>query len=419
LASEVISARARPLAAAAAGHPARFALFLFAGLAVVIFVWQQASVAFIAGAPIPGHGFPDYPFFDGWVRWDSDWYIHIARLGYFYDGPGKQSAVAYFPGYPAAMRVVMFVVRDALVAGVLVTYAAGLTTAVLFWRWSRAALGAQAARLAVVVLLVHPFAFFLFGAVYSDALFLAAALAAFIALEHDRPWLAGLAGMVATAARPVGVAVTIALVVRALEIRGVIGGGPPAFRGTGDAAGHRTPLLPRTLALSRLRGRDAGVLLSLAGLGGYLAFLWNRFGDPLAFTRVYSAVGWARTIDVETAFKSRFFWLLRHGGFFDAANMALTLQGFLTVLMLVLVPVVVRRLGWGYGLYALIVILMPVAGSAEFLGMGRYTLAAFPCYAVGGALLARRPPLAAVWVTLSLVGLGVMSSCFARWYLYS
>ncbi|MGH8992401.1 MAG: hypothetical protein ACRDZ7_12900, partial [Acidimicrobiia bacterium] len=234
----------------------------------------------------------------------------------------------------------------------------------------------------------------------------------------DHPGLAGLAGAAATAARPVGIAVTIGLVVRALELRGVIGGGPPAFRGEGDALDHRTPLFPRSLAPSRLRWRDAGVLLSLGGLAAFMALLWYRFDDPLAFSKVYSSVGWARTIDFDTAFKRQFFWLLRVGGLTNAANMALMLQGFLTVVMLALIPVVVRRLGWGYGLYSLVVILIPVAGSAEFLGAGRYAMAAFPCFAAGGLLLARRPRLGAAWALASVAGLAVMSSTFARWYFY-
>ncbi|MGH8990367.1 MAG: hypothetical protein ACRDZ7_02440, partial [Acidimicrobiia bacterium] len=188
------SLRPRLLSRTTDGVPARFVILLFGGIALAVYVWQQVSFAFIAGAPVPDHGFPDYPGFAGWTRWDSDWYSFIARKGYFYAGPGQQSAVAFFPGYPAAMRLVMVVVRDALVAGVLVTYAAGLATAVLFWRWCRAALGERVARVAVVGLLLWPFAFYLFGVVYSDALFMAAAVAAFVALERDHPGLAGLAG---------------------------------------------------------------------------------------------------------------------------------------------------------------------------------------------------------------------------------
>ena len=393
----------------------RSVLLLYGSVAVGLFAVVQLSVAFLPPADIPDHGFPDYPGFDGWTRWDTDWYNRIARLGYFYAGPGQQSAVNFFPGYPAAMRVVGYVTGSTIVAGVIVTYAAGLAAAALFWHWCRGALGSRTARLAVGVALVYPFAFFLFGAVYADALFLAAALGAFVLLEHDRPWLAGVAGAVATASRPVGIAVTIGLVVRALELRGVIGGGRPPFRGEGDAEA-RASWLPTRLDLRRLRARDAGVLLSVAGLAGFMALLWYRFDDPFAFTKVYAADGWNRSVDVETALKLRYFRLIRDGGFGDVPNLFLTLQGILTVLALVLVPVVVRRFGWGYGLYTATVLVMPFLGSPEFLAMGRYLLAAFPCFAAGAAVLARRPRLAAGWMAASGAGLVVMNSLFARWY---
>lgn len=378
-------------AAGPEGGSRRFVAVVFGVVAVALFAVSQLSVAFLPSAPVPGHGFPDHPGFDGWTRWDTDWYNRIARLGYYYNGPGEQSAVAFFPGYPAAMRLVAFVVRDTLVAGVVVTYAAGFAAAALLWRWCRAALGARAARLAVAVLVLYPFAFFLFGVVYSDALFLAAALAAFVLLEEDHPWLAGLAGAVATASRPVGVAVTVGLAVRAVERRG-------GFR--------------------RLRWRDAGVLLSVAGLAAFMALLWYRFGDPLAMTKVYAADGWYRSVDLETALKLRWFRLLRDGGLLDAANLALTLQGFLTVVALALVPVAGRRFGWGYGVYALGVILIPLSGTSDFLSMGRYVLAAFPCFGAGAAVLASRRWLAAGWLGASAAGLAVMASTFARWYFY-
>ena len=89
---------------------------------------------------------------------------------------------------------------------------------------------------------------------------------------------------------------------------------------------------------------------------------------------------------------------------------------------------VVRRLGWGYGAYTAVALLMPAVPSANFLGMGRYILAAFPCFAVvaaamGGVLTPgklRRPKLrlqlAAIWLVVSTIGLGFMMTLYARWW---
>src|SRR5207245_4329002 len=129
-------------------------------------------------------------------------------------------------------------------AGVIVTYLAGVAAALLFHHWCQAALGRTGARLGVLLLLLYPFSFFLFGVVYSDALFLASALGAFVLLEHDRPWLAGLAGALATATRPVGVAVVAGLVLRALERRGGVPRAPGRLGGRARRGRPATPLPP-------------------------------------------------------------------------------------------------------------------------------------------------------------------------------
>jgi hypothetical protein len=132
----------------------------------------------------------------GW--WDGWWYVGIARRGYQFFRPGRQSPVAFFPAYPLAMRYLARFVGGPLMAGFLISVSSGFAGAVLFHRWCVAKLGGPKARLAVVLLLLYPFAFYLMGAVYADALFIAATLASFLALEDDRPVLAGLAAIVAT-----------------------------------------------------------------------------------------------------------------------------------------------------------------------------------------------------------------------------
>jgi hypothetical protein len=404
----------------------RFVLATFGLCAVAFFLVANYSAARLPMSQvIPEHGFPDHHLFDGWTRWDTDWYQSIAQRGYYYEGPGRQASVAFFPGYPAAMKAAMVVVRDPLVAGVVVTYLAGLAAAFLFFRFCRAAFGERAGSVGVLVLLLYPFSLFLFGAVYSDALFLATALGAFLLLEHDRPWLAGLAGALATASRPVGLAVAAGLALRALELRGVLPGGPPRLDGRvpGVAARHRTPLLPWPVQLRRLSLRDAGVLVSVLGLAAFCGLLWWRFDEPLAFARVQNANGWARGLNAETFFKHDFFRHYLHGHALGIPDFIVGVNGFVTMLLLALVPLVIRRLGWAYGLYSLAVILVPASSSREFIAMGRHALAAFPCFAVGAALLAGagrarfRPALAAAWLIPSGAAAVAMCSLFARWYL--
>ena len=313
------------------------------------------------------------------------------------------------------MRLVGWLVGDVLLAGVLITYAAGVGALVLFHRWCSATLGRPVARLAAALVVGYPFSYYLFGVVYSDALFLLAALAAFILLEDDHPILAGLAGALATAARPVGIAVVAGLLLRTLELRGVFGWTRPSlFRGGVQSRALR----PRRLSRGTLRLADAGVLISVVGLAAYCLLLWQRFGDPIAFERVSSAAGWSRHIDLQTAFKVTYVKL-----FFtyplNTVHFGLTVQAVATVISLGLLPAVARRFGWGYTAYVAIAVGLAGASSAQFIGMGRYVLVAFPCFGAAADLLVgwarRRPRLPALVLVTNALLLVYMTSLFVRW----
>jgi hypothetical protein len=51
----------------------------------------------------------------------------------------------------------------------------------------------------------------------------------------------------------------------------------------------------------------------------------------------------------------------------------------------------VKRLGWGYGLYSAAIVGLPALGSKDFMGMGRYLLAAFPLFLTLALMLRERP----------------------------
>ncbi|MGI8808476.1 MAG: mannosyltransferase family protein [Acidimicrobiales bacterium] len=333
----------------------------------------------------------------GW--WDGWWYVGIARRGYRFFRPNRQSPVAFFPAYPMAMRFLGWVVGGPLVAGFLLTVACGLGVAVLFHRWCVAKIGPAKARLAVLLLLVYPFAFYLMGAVYADALFIVASLAAFLALERDRPVLAGLAGIVATASRPVGAALVLGLWVLYLERQGVLRG-----RGSPVVLGRRR----------RLRLADAGLLLAPLGLAAFCGFLWLRFGDAFAFFDVAGAPGWDQPPGAHTWFKVHWVKAMWNGPWTDGHFGHLAVNAVATIVTVAFIPAVFRRLGWGYGVYVTIAVVATAAATKDFVGMGRYSLAAFPCFAVAADLLFRRPKLARAVLGLSGVGLVILTQLHAR-----
>ncbi|MGH9185583.1 MAG: hypothetical protein ACRD0U_07195, partial [Acidimicrobiales bacterium] len=192
----------------------------------------------------------------------------------------------------------------------------------------------------------------------------------------------------------------VGLTVRALERRG-------AFTGQWRLG------LPRRVNLRRVRPADAGVLLSVAGLGSYLIYLWHRFGDPLLFSSVQET--WGQPSAPRTWVKYTFFAELFRG---DDRLLAygLLFQAVVTLAFAVAVPFVVRRFGWGYGSYVSVLALIPLIGSKDFQGLGRYMLAAFPTFAFAGELLADRPGLRRAVLPVSATLLILGTAGFAHGY---
>jgi hypothetical protein len=236
-------------------------------------------------------------------------------------------------------------------------------------------------------------------------------------LERNHPILAGVLGALATATRPVGIALVIGLVAVTFWRRHVIEAGESRWR-------------PR-VQWRRLRPADAGVLLSLGGLLGYMTYLGIRFGHPLAFDEVQQAPGWDQGSGPRTWFKVTWFqqiknlprWIvewLQDGdtATFENVQYASTviLQGLFVLGFLVLAWMVWKRFGWGYGLYCFSMLAIALIGTKDFQGTGRYLLATFPCFLVLGGVLADRRGLRWAWWSVSGIVLLVWAFAFGRGY---
>src|SRR5207248_7159746 len=87
---------------------------------------------------------------------------------------GNTSAVAYFPAYPLTVRQVARVTSDDYVlAAELTTVVCGLGVMLLFWMWCGRRLAPSARRTSLLLYALYPYAWFLFGTGYGDALFIA------------------------------------------------------------------------------------------------------------------------------------------------------------------------------------------------------------------------------------------------------
>jgi len=342
-------------------------------------------------------------FLGPWLYWDAGAYEDIADNGYrsadrlVYDA-GGQSRIAYFPGYPVAARAAGALVGDVPLGLVVVTFASGLGAALLFNRWLRAHTTAGPRMSALLALLLFPWSYFLVATGYSDALFLVTSLAAFVLMEEDRPLAALACGVVATLTRPVGVAVTIGMLLIALQRR------------RAQAAEEGTELSGR----ARFGTPEVAAVASIGGLLAFMAFCWTRYGSPVAFSVVQR--GWNQAAGPRTWFKLNLLDFIK-GNSDPSLAWRLVLQGVVALLFAAAIPAVWRRFGSAYGAYTAIVILVPLVGSAAFASQGRYMLAAFPVFALLGERLDQWPaPGRRAYLIASGAGLLVTASFWGRGY---
>ncbi|WP_425527954.1 mannosyltransferase family protein [Yinghuangia seranimata] len=154
-----------------------------------------------------------------WERWDWVHYLHIAKDGYFPSGAGPgtegwDNREAFFPGFPMALRAVHVVVPSWTASGLLISFVAGAVAVVALGRIARLEIPtADSGERAVRFLLLSPCAVFL-AAGYTEALFLAFALPAWLAARRADWRLAGLLACGAATVRVSGLFVAAALAVQ-------------------------------------------------------------------------------------------------------------------------------------------------------------------------------------------------------------
>ncbi|CAN7213533.1 mannosyltransferase family protein [Knoellia sp. LjRoot47] len=178
------------------------------------------ALTVLAMAAVAGQGAVDHEWASGvwWLdrfsAWDSYHFVRIATLGYL--PPGLDCCdQAFFPGYPLLMAAVSPLTGGSVTgAGVLVSLVAGVVAAALLWRLvaDDARGGPVAARRAVLLLTLAPCGFFL-TAVYTEALFLALALGAWLLATRRHWWWAGAVAALASGVRVNGLFLAAGLAV--------------------------------------------------------------------------------------------------------------------------------------------------------------------------------------------------------------
>jgi hypothetical protein len=374
-------------------------------VAVRLAYWGAAVLALL-WAPVRGDNQPPFHVygpisdlvFGAFAQWDSSWFVHVAEHGY-----DSEHVTVFFPVYPLVVHVVALVVRDTVVAGVLVSLASGFAAAAAIARIARPLLGAQGAWDTVLLLALYPISF-VFTAVYSDGLFLALAAWAFVFALRGNGLAAGVLGALAMGTRVVGLA-----------------------------------LLPPLVLLLRRRGRLqmlAPFVLIPAALVAYMLYLRHRFGDAFAFVHSEAGSDWNRAIShagpvggLKDAVSSGWHGaleLVRHLPPRQGAPAGYALRdqwAIWNVVHLLLLAAAVwltvvawRRLGAAYGLYSACVIAFYLSTPADLVPLvsePRFLLVDFPLF-MALALYARRQAVRTSLIVLFATLGGIAAVAFSH-----
>ncbi|MCC6798620.1 MAG: hypothetical protein IT325_00765 [Anaerolineae bacterium] len=359
------------------------ALIVFQQIVWARFTLDRPDYAYPWTGDMTG-GYADGPATGPWfyARWDSPRYVAIAREGYRPDGGPGDDRAAFYPVYPLLMRAVHTLMIAPLglgdwsagghadagyaLAGIIVSAGMSLAAALAMYALAWDRLGPDAAWRAAFYLLIFPSALYL-AQVYTEATYLAFALAMLAAL-YRRRWLIALPLIVlATLTRPVGL--FLVLPFAAAWLRDWWNGvRPPRWALIGVIA---PPLA--WLGWNRW----------LASLGVDPAEVYASFNREILSVRgLLDLAG-----DVIYIFREP-------NGVHVALDLVMALGGIALCLL------ALRRQP-GLALYGLAAIGLPLS-SGQLTSMSRYVLAAAPIFLVL-ARAGERPVFDRVWTVISLL----------------
>ena len=316
-------------------------------------------------------------------RWDSVHYLSIARHGYRAGplpryGPVRRSDLAFFPGYPLAIRLVHMAAVPWTAAAWLINAGGGLAAlvvvAALLRYWYPAATATRAAQ----AVAVFPGAAVLIFA-YSEGLFLLLATSCLVAVTRGRWASAGLLAAGASAVRPSGIYLALLLaVVAAVELL--------------QRKDWRSLMAP---------------LLAPWGFLAYQVWLWRVTGRPDAWFAV-ERWGWDQRDD----FQAEFWRLLSGPRPFSHYEVTLIVAGAGYLALVLLLAAATRRgMPWLLWAYTAAMV-VPLAASSRLGLRPRFLLPAFPLMLLPARAFSARWAFA-LYCVVSAAGLTVAAYWFA------
>ncbi len=330
------------------------------------------------------------PGVDLWLRVDSAFYLRIAHGGYHGD---PRHLPAFFPLYPALMGGLGRAIGDFALAGLLISLVSCAIAFELLWHLALPRIGSSGATRAVLYLGLFPMTVFL-GAVYTESLFLALCIGAFLLAERGHWTLAAIAAGGTMLTRSIGVAVVVGLAVMAWpHVRSL------AWLLIAPAIFAAFPL---TL---HFQAHDAWAFF-------HAQSQWDRQLSPFGpIGGVWDGIGalWKST-----------------GKYSESYYLFINIENLVYLVpFIALLPLVWKRVGRPYAVYAALALAIPMSFPATpngvpaytshfpLFSMPRFAILAFPCF-IALAIVGKRP---AAHLAIVAVSAALLITAIIQWTL--
>ena len=326
---------------------------------------------------------PIAQYFTIWRQWDTKWFESIAVYGYV--GPYVDSFqdfqynVAFFPGYPATMKLGMLVGLSPTAAGMLVSLIASLVAGFALARLTRDIGGRP--ELGVLAFLIAPTAVFLTGA-YTEALFCACAFWAW-AFARNSSWVwAGMLAAGAALVRPNGLFLAIGLIVMFL------------------------------IAKPRDWKRGSALLLPFIATLGYFAYLKAITGNWMAWSAAETEYWERHLVDPVTSLVNTCKLIFTFSPTGEPSSRMVT-EIVAMAILVVFTVVLFRKRMWAEATYVLVTVLS-LGTSTMYHSIPRTIVVIFPVWMLLGVWMTKRRWFTWGYVIVSLPVLMLVTIRFTQ-----
>lgn len=368
-------------------------------------------IGWVANLRIPG-GKPSQPWpmskapliFTMWDRYDSQWYLAIAKYGYNIPYKSHYSPQAFFPLYPVLISFIHKLIHiPYIISGIFISNLFFIFSLFFLYDLVENHFDSKIAKLTIIFTFLFPTSFF-FSAIYTESLFFFGTILAFWAADKELWWIASLGSSIAVLTRNLGITLFIPLSWIAIEKYG---------KKAWKILFHLF-LIPFTFSL-------------------WAIYLWHSTGDPLRF--IHAESGWGRFLSppwmgIITAFKNILTPIpsakFPSGKYISAWNIQFshvysTIDVTAAILGIIL-PLIGKKYGqpWPWIIFTLIGVIIPISAPTLYsmtplASMTRYILVLFPLM-ISLAQLSKKYPNLGIALLISLPMIqGLFFILFTTW----